>query len=169
MIVFSAFLSSHRGTFNQGDSVPSLPITTLEGCAASLRTEAGMAVFVFSTDCPACFQSLSALSRMAADSAWCGTLVGVSLSSRDATRRMVSALGTAFPVVCADASLLSALWHITFVPTLLLVREHGFLEHLWTGAHTPQSVRSILKRFFPSPGIVPAGSEPFRRLSTTIE
>jgi peroxiredoxin len=101
-------------------------------------------VFVLTTTCPYCRQTLTVWSRLA-DSArhldgWTVDVVGISLDSAEATARYGAAQKLAFPLVTFPARKLKQLYRARAVPQTLVLDEEGRVLYARTGLLEPAAV-----------------------------
>ena len=147
-------LRQRSGLPHAGYFVPTFLARTTTGDSLQVGATSGarhrQLVFVLTTTCPYCRQTLPVWSRLA-DSArhltgWTVDVVGISLDSAEATRRYADSQRLAFPLVLFPARKLKQLYRARVVPQTLVLDEEGRVLYARTGRLEPQAVLDSVYR-----------------------
>jgi len=131
--------------------VPAVTLPSLSGDSVSLgQTKPGhvQVLFVFSTTCEFCKESLPGWKRIAGELAGNSqiTVVGISLDSVPATRRYVTEHGIELPVVSFTDRKLRALYRAWITPQTLIVDAEGRVSYARIGAVSDEmAIDSIIE------------------------
>ena len=139
----------HRGYF-----VPTFLARTAGGDSLQIGATSGarhrQLVFVLTTTCPYCRQTLPIWTRLA-DSVrhlegWAVDVVGISLDSSEATKRYAEAQGVAFPLVTFPSRKLKQLYRARAVPQTLVLDEEGRVLYARIGLLEPAATLDSVYR-----------------------
>ena len=146
--------STHTTALRPGQHVQAFGVRMIDGRTDTFRFDdprRRYLLFVFSTTCPYCEESLPRIEDAVRTGAGSGiTPVAVSIHGPAETARFVVTHPISFRVVCADSSdEFQRRNQITGVPTTMLVDGRGVVQKVWEGditADLAATIRAALAR-----------------------
>ena len=156
-------LRQRSGLPHAGYFMPTFSARTMAGDSVQIGATSGVRhrqlVFVLTTTCPYCRQTLPIWAALADSvrrlSGWTVDVVGISLDSVDVTRTYGETHGVAYPLVTFPSRKLKQLYRARAVPQTLVLDEEGRVLYARTGllepAATLDSVYRALQWTRPAP------------------